>query len=43
MLVIGMTSIAFPAIGARAAGIPFQNVSEVMAEKIGRNLRKTLS
>ena len=38
---MGLTSIAFPAIGAGAAGIPFKKVAEVMAEAIGRNLRKT--
>lgn len=36
-----MTSIAFPQIGAGVAGIPFKKVAEVMAESIGRNLRKT--
>lgn len=36
-----LKSIAFPAIGAGAAGIPFDKVAEVMAESIGRNLRKT--
>lgn len=36
-----LKSIAFPAIGAGAAGIPFEKVAEVMAESIGRNLRKT--
>lgn len=36
-----MTSIAFPQIGAGVAGIPFNKVAEVMAEAIGRNLRKT--
>ena len=36
-----LKSIAFPAIGAGAAGIPFIKVAEVMAEAIGRNLRKT--
>ena len=36
-----LKSIAFPAIGAGAAGIPFKKVAEVMAEAIGRNLRKT--
>lgn len=39
--VMGITSIAFPAIGAGAAGIPFKKVAEVMADAIGRNLRKT--
>lgn len=38
---MGLASIAFPAIGAGAAGIPFKKVAEVMAEAIGRNLRKT--
>ncbi len=41
MQVMGITSIAFPAIGAGAAGIPFNKVAEVMAGSIGRNLRKT--
>ncbi len=41
MQVMGITSIAFPAIGAGAAGIPFKKVAEVMADSIGRNLRKT--
>lgn len=36
-----MKSIAFPQIGAGVAGIPFKKVAEVMAEAIGRNLRKT--
>lgn len=36
-----LTSIAFPAIGAGAAGIPFEKVSRVMSESIARNLRKT--
>lgn len=36
-----MTSIAFPQIGAGVAGIPFKKVAEVMADAIGRNLRKT--
>ena len=36
-----ITSIAFPQIGAGVAGIPFKKVAEVMAEAIGRNLRKT--
>lgn len=36
-----MTSIAFPQIGAGVAGILFKKVAEVMAESIGRNLRKT--
>lgn len=36
-----LTSIAFPAIGAGAAGIPFDKVSRVMSESIARNLRKT--
>ena len=38
---MGLTSIAFPQIGAGVAGIPFKKVAEVMAEAIGRNLRKT--
>ena len=36
-----LKSIAFPAIGAGFAGIPFNKVTDVMAEAIGRNLRKT--
>ena len=36
-----LTSIAFPAIGAGAAGIPFGKVSRVMSESIAKNLRKT--
>lgn len=36
-----MKSIAFPQIGAGVARIPFNKVAEVMAEAIGRNLRKT--
>ncbi|MBR3455383.1 MAG: TIR domain-containing protein [Bacteroidaceae bacterium] len=36
-----LKSIAFPAIGAGAAGIPFDKVASAMAEVIGRNLRKT--
>ena len=36
-----LKSISFPAIGAGAAGIPFKKVAEVMADAIGRNLRKT--
>ena len=36
-----LSSIAFPAIGAGVAGIPFVKVAEMMAESIGRNLRKT--
>lgn len=36
-----LTSIAFPAIGAGAAGIPFDKVSRVMSEFIAKNLRKT--
>ena len=36
-----LKSIAFPAIGAGAAGIPFDKVAKAMAEAIGRNLRKT--
>lgn len=38
---MGLTSIAFPQIGAGVAGIPFKKVAEVMADAIGRNLRKT--
>lgn len=36
-----LISIAFPAIGAGAAGIPFDKVSRVMSEAIAKNLRKT--
>lgn len=36
-----MKSIAFPLIGGGVAGIPFEKVAQVMAESIGRNLRKT--
>lgn len=36
-----LTSIAFPAIGAGLAGIPFEKVASVMSEAIARNLRKT--
>lgn len=36
-----LTSIAFPAIGAGEAGIPFNKVSRVMSEAIAKNLRKT--
>ena len=36
-----LKSIAFPAIGAGAAEIPFDKVARTMAEAIGRNLRKT--
>lgn len=36
-----LTSIAFPAIGAGAAGIPFDKVSRVMSESIAKNLKKT--
>lgn len=39
--VMELKSIAFPAIGAGAAGIPFDKVANVMAEAISRNLRKT--
>lgn len=39
--VMDLTSIAIPAIGAGGAGIPIQMVAEVMAETIGKNLRKT--
>lgn len=41
MQAMGLKSIAFPSIGAGAAGIPFVKVAEIMAESIGRNLRKT--
>lgn len=36
-----LRSIAFPAIGAGAAGIPIEKVAKVMSETIARNLRKT--
>lgn len=36
-----LKSIAFPAIGAGLAGVPFPKVAEVMTEAIGRNLMKT--
>lgn len=36
-----LKTIAFPAIGAGAAGIPFEKVARAMSEAIGRNLRKT--
>lgn len=36
-----LSSIAFPSIGAGAAGIPFKNVAKSMASVIGYNLRKT--
>ena len=36
-----LNSIAFPSIGAGAAGIPFEKVAKVMSEAIARNLRKT--
>lgn len=39
--VMELGSIAFPSIGAGAAGIPFPKVSEAMSEAIARNLRKT--
>ena len=39
--VMELNSIAFPAIGAGAAGIPFEKVARVMSEAIARNLRKT--
>ena len=39
--VMELNSIAFPAIGAGAAGIPFEKVSIVMSEAIARNLMKT--
>lgn len=41
MHAMDLRSIAFPKIGAGVAGIPFKKVAEVMAEAIGRNLRKT--
>lgn len=36
-----LTTIAFPAIGAGAAGIPFAKVASAMSEAIAKNLRKT--
>ena len=36
-----LNSIAFPSIGAGAAGIPIEKVATVMAEAIARNLKKT--
>ena len=36
-----LKSIAFPAIGAGGAGIPFGKVAKVMTDAIARNLRKT--
>ena len=39
--VLDLSSIAVPAIGAGGAGIPLKMVAEVMAEVIGKNLRKT--
>lgn len=36
-----LTSIAFPVIGAGAAGIPFDKVTRVMSEAIAKNQRKT--
>lgn len=39
--IMELNSIAFPAIGAGAAGIPFDKVARVMSEAIARNLRKT--
>lgn len=36
-----LASIAFPSIGAGAAGIPFEKVSKIMAEIISKNLRRT--
>lgn len=41
MQVMGFRSIAFPALIAGKAGLPFDKVAEVMSEAIGRNLRKT--
>ena len=41
MQTMELTSIAFPALGAGAAGIPFDKVSRVMSEAIARNLKKT--
>ena len=38
---IGITSIAFPLIGAGFAKIPVKNVIELMADAIARNLAKT--
>lgn len=41
MQAMGMTSIAFPAIGADAARIPIQKVIEQMSIAIARNLANT--
>lgn len=41
MHAMDLRTIAFPQIGAGVAGIPLKKVAEVMAEAIGRNLRKT--
>lgn len=41
MHVMELSSIALPAIGAGAAGIPFEKVARVMSETVARNLRKT--
>lgn len=41
MHVIGLSSIAFPSIGAGAAGIPYDKVAKVMSETIAKNLCKT--
>ena len=41
MLAMGLTSIAFPTIGAGSAKIPIQKVIEQMSEAIARNLSRT--
>lgn len=41
MHAMDLSSIAFPSIGAGAAGIPFNRVANTMSEAIAKNLRKT--
>ena len=41
MLAMGLTSIAFPTIGAGSAKIPIQKVIEQISEAIARNLSRT--
>lgn len=41
MHAMDLNSIAFPSIGAGAAGIPFTRVANTMSEAIAKNLRKT--
>ena len=41
MHAMDLNSIAFPSIGAGAAGIPFDRVADTMSEAIAKNLRKT--